>query len=66
MIAEAAGRQHSAFASFAENRSRYTEDSLMSKPVSYRDAGVNIDEADRAVGAIRKMARATFTKGVLT
>src|ERR1035438_5701372 len=38
----------------------------MAQPVSYRDAGVNIDEADRAVGAIRKMARATFTKGVLT
>ena len=34
--------------------------------ISYRDAGVNIDEADRAVSAIRKMARATFTKGVLT
>ncbi len=38
----------------------------MAKPVSYRDAGVNIDEADRAVDAIRKMAKATFTKGVLT
>jgi len=38
----------------------------MAKPVSYRDAGVNIDEADRAVDAIRTMARATFTKGVLT
>lgn len=34
--------------------------------ISYRDAGVNIDEADRAVGAIRKMARATFTRGVLS
>ncbi|MES1257074.1 MAG: phosphoribosylformylglycinamidine cyclo-ligase [Acidobacteriota bacterium] len=34
--------------------------------ISYRDAGVNIDEADRAVSAIRKMARGTFTKGVLT
>ena len=34
--------------------------------LSYRDAGVDIDEADRAVGAIRKLARATFTKGVLT
>jgi phosphoribosylformylglycinamidine cyclo-ligase len=34
--------------------------------VSYRDAGVDIDEADRAVSAIRKMARNTFTKGVLT
>lgn len=38
----------------------------MAQSVSYRDAGVDIDEADRAVGAIRKMARATFTKGVLT
>jgi phosphoribosylformylglycinamidine cyclo-ligase len=38
----------------------------MAQSVSYRDAGVNIDEADRAVGAIRKMAKATFTKGVLT
>src|ERR1700722_8948023 len=38
----------------------------MTQPVSYRDAGVNIDEADRAVASIRKMARATFTKGVLT
>lgn len=38
----------------------------MAKPVSYRDAGVNIDEADRAVASIRKMAKATFTKGVLT
>ena len=36
------------------------------QPVSYKDAGVNIDEADKAVAAIRKMARATFTKGVLT
>jgi phosphoribosylformylglycinamidine cyclo-ligase len=38
----------------------------MAKSISYRDAGVNIDEADRAVGEIRRMARATFTKGVLT
>jgi phosphoribosylformylglycinamidine cyclo-ligase len=36
------------------------------KTISYRDAGVNIDEADLAVGSIRKMARATFTAGVLT
>ena len=34
--------------------------------ISYRDAGVDIDEGDRAVSAIRKMARSTFTKGVLT
>jgi phosphoribosylformylglycinamidine cyclo-ligase len=32
----------------------------------YQDAGVNIDEADRAVASIRKMARETFTRGVLT
>src|SRR5580693_1941663 len=38
----------------------------MAQSISYKDAGVNIDEADRAVGEIRKMARATFTKGVLT
>jgi phosphoribosylformylglycinamidine cyclo-ligase len=37
----------------------------MAKSISYRDAGVDIDEADRAVGQIRRMARATFTKGVL-
>lgn len=33
---------------------------------SYQDAGVSIDEADRAVSAIKKMARSTFTPGVLT
>ena len=32
----------------------------------YQDAGVNIDEADRAVSTIRKLARGTFTRGVLT
>lgn len=36
------------------------------KAVRYRDAGVNIDEADRAVASIKKMARGTFTRGVLT
>ena len=36
------------------------------KPVRYRDAGVNIDEADRAVASIKKLARQTFTQGVLT
>src|SRR5438270_5918002 len=40
--------------------------SKMVTTISYRDAGVDIDEADRAVGSIRRMARATFTKGVLT
>ncbi len=33
---------------------------------SYAEAGVNIDEADRAVSQIRKMAQKTFTRNVLT
>jgi len=36
------------------------------KQVRYRDAGVNIDEADRALSTIKKLARQTFTPGVLT
>src|SRR5271155_2234721 len=38
----------------------------MPKRITYKKAGVNIDEADRAVAAIRKMARSTFSKAVLT
>jgi phosphoribosylformylglycinamidine cyclo-ligase len=34
--------------------------------ISYADAGVNIDEADRAVDRIKGLARATFSKNVLT
>ena len=34
--------------------------------IRYRDAGVDIDEADRAVSSIKQMARRTFTRGVLT
>ena len=36
------------------------------KAVRYKDAGVDIDEADRAVSHIKKLARATFRRGVLT
>jgi phosphoribosylformylglycinamidine cyclo-ligase len=36
------------------------------KSISYSDSGVSIDEADRAVASIRKLARQTFTRGVLT
>ncbi|HML18561.1 MAG TPA: phosphoribosylformylglycinamidine cyclo-ligase [Bryobacteraceae bacterium] len=36
------------------------------KGVSYKDAGVDIPEADRAVASIRSLARRTFTKDVLT
>jgi phosphoribosylformylglycinamidine cyclo-ligase len=38
----------------------------LKKRIGYKDAGVNIDEADRAVALIRQHARATFTPGVLT
>jgi phosphoribosylformylglycinamidine cyclo-ligase len=37
-----------------------------SKQIRYRDAGVDIDEGDRAVASIKKLARQTFTPGVLT
>lgn len=36
------------------------------KQTSYKDAGVNIDEADRAVSSIRSLAQQTFSKNVLT
>src|SRR5437762_10757963 len=36
------------------------------KSIGYTQAGVNIDEADRAVAKIKKLARPTFTRGVLT
>jgi phosphoribosylformylglycinamidine cyclo-ligase len=36
------------------------------KRVDYKSAGVNIDEAGRAVASIRKLARGTFNKAVLT
>ena len=39
---------------------------ITSRRIRYRDAGVNIDEADRAVGAIKKLAQRTFGSNVLT
>src|SRR5512142_3146681 len=36
------------------------------KKIGYKQSGVNIDEADRAVASIRTMARGTFSKAVLT
>jgi phosphoribosylformylglycinamidine cyclo-ligase len=36
------------------------------RPVRYADAGVNIDEADRAVARIKKLARRTFNRRVIT
>ena len=39
---------------------------MAKKSVSYKQAGVNIDEADRAVASIRTMARRTFSTAVLT
>jgi phosphoribosylformylglycinamidine cyclo-ligase len=38
----------------------------LKKRIGYKDAGVNIDEGDRAVALIRKHARGTFTRDVLT
>lgn len=38
----------------------------LQKEIRYQDAGVNIDEADRAVKAIRGLARKTFSADVLT
>jgi phosphoribosylformylglycinamidine cyclo-ligase len=38
----------------------------LKKRIRYKDAGVDIDEADRAVGFIRQHARGTFTRDVLT
>lgn len=35
------------------------------KSIRYADAGVNIDEADRAVGFIQEAVKKTFTRGVL-
>ncbi|MDX2151460.1 MAG: phosphoribosylformylglycinamidine cyclo-ligase [Bryobacteraceae bacterium] len=36
------------------------------RQIRYKDAGVDIGEADRAVGYIKDLARKTFTRGVLT
>jgi len=36
------------------------------KPVRYKDAGVDIDEAGRAVAHVKRLAAGTFTPGVLT
>lgn len=36
------------------------------KPISYQDAGVSIDEGDRAVSYIKGLAAGTFSKSVLT
>ncbi len=38
----------------------------MSAQTTYSDAGVNIDEADRAVSSIKRLASKTFTPNVLT
>src|SRR5512144_3238275 len=36
------------------------------KRLRYKDAGVNIDEANRAVAHVKRLAPKTFTKNVLT
>jgi len=37
-----------------------------SRSTSYQDAGVNIDEAERAVARIKRLAKSTFSPNVLT
>src|SRR3954447_14261424 len=37
----------------------------LEQPVHYADAGVDIDEADRAVERIKKLAQATMTRNVV-
>lgn len=39
---------------------------MKQRQIRYQDAGVNIDEANRAVGRIKKLARATFSAAVRT
>jgi len=39
---------------------------VIRKKIRYKDAGVDIDEADRAVSHISRLAKKTFTRGVLT
>jgi phosphoribosylformylglycinamidine cyclo-ligase len=38
---------------------------VIRKALRYKDAGVDIDEADRAVAHIKKLAQATFTRAVV-
>ena len=39
---------------------------MTKRPITYKDAGVNIDNANAAVKRIRGLARATYTPGVLS
>lgn len=38
----------------------------MTKPLTYADAGVDIDKADEFVGSIKKIAKQTFRSGVIS
>jgi phosphoribosylformylglycinamidine cyclo-ligase len=38
----------------------------MTKPLTYADAGVDIDKADEFVGSIKKIAKQTFKSGVIS
>ena len=38
----------------------------MTKPLTYADAGVDIDKADKFVGSIKKIAKQTFRSGVIS
>ena len=45
---------------------RLAQDSAKNTPITYADAGVNIDRANRTKQRIRYLAHKTFTKGVLS
>lgn len=47
-------------------RNAKTQTRIMSKQISYRDAGVDIDAANDAKERIKRLARETFTPNVLT
>lgn len=50
----------------ATKRTNKAHKTPASKAIGYKQAGVNIDEADRAVSSIREMAQRTFNASVLT
>jgi phosphoribosylformylglycinamidine cyclo-ligase len=58
-------RAAAAFPPMAEPSKRMP-DSTPSPTGAYREAGVNIDAQDRALSQVKKLARGTFTAGVLS
>jgi len=51
---------------FNEVRKNYLQQKREEKGTTYRSAGVNIDEADKAIDRIKEYAKSTFNRNVLT